>query len=109
VQILINALTGGGLADLVARVPAASRYSYIFDGEAGYLDHALATGPLATQVAGVTIWHINADEPSVLDYNTEFKTQDLYAPTPYRSSDHDPVVVGLWLGVKQVLLPVVFE
>jgi predicted extracellular nuclease len=51
----INALTGGGMADLVARVPAASRYSYIVDGEAGYLDHALATGPLARQVAGETV------------------------------------------------------
>ena len=43
----------------------------------------------------------------MLDYNTEFKTQDLYAPTPYRSSDHDPVVVGLRLGVKALCLPVV--
>jgi predicted extracellular nuclease len=35
----------------------------------------------------------------VLDYNTEFKSADqvadLYAPTPFRSSDHDPVLVGL--------------
>ncbi len=58
-------------------------------------------------MAGVTIWHINADEPSVLDYNTEFKPQDLYAPTPYRSSDHDPVVVGLRLGAKGLFLPLV--
>ena len=37
----INTLTGGGMANLVAaRVPAGSRYSYVFDGEAGYLDHA---------------------------------------------------------------------
>ena len=103
----INALTAGGLADLVARVPAASRYSYIFDGEAGYLDHALAIEAFGQRVTSVTIWHINADEPSVLDYNTEFKTQDLYAPTPYRSSDHDPVVVGLRLGGKTLWLPVV--
>ena len=103
----IVTLTGGGMANLVARVPAAERYSYVFDGEAGYLDQALATGSLARQVAGVTIWHINADEPSVLDYNTEFKTQDLYAPTPYRSSDHDPVVVGLRLGVQPLFLPII--
>ena len=64
----------------MARAPAAERYSYVFNGEAGYLDQALATGNLARQVAGVTVWHINADEPAVLDYNTEFKTQDLYAP-----------------------------
>ena len=60
-------------------------------------------------MTGVTIWHVNADEPSVLDYNTEFKTQDLYEPTPYRSSDHDPVVVGLRLGVRAVFLPVLMK
>ena len=31
----------------------------------------------------------------MIDYNTEFKPQDFYQSTPYRSSDHDPVIVGL--------------
>ncbi|MBI3229544.1 MAG: endonuclease/exonuclease/phosphatase, partial [Burkholderiales bacterium] len=35
------------------------------------------------------------DEPSSIDYNTEFRVQDLYTATPYRASDHDPVVIGL--------------
>lgn len=92
----IDTLRGGGLIDQIAkRVPQERRYSYVFDGQAGYLDHALTTGGLDQQVSGVTEWHINADEPSVLDYNTEFKPQDLFSPTPYRSSDHDPVIVGL--------------
>ncbi len=43
----------------------------------------------------MTEWHINADEPSVIDYNTEFKTQDLYSASPFRASDHDPIVIGL--------------
>lgn len=46
-------------------------------------------------------WHINSDEPTVLDYNTEFKTPgqilSLYGPEPFRTSDHDPVLVGLSL------------
>ena len=49
-------------------------------------------------MTGTTIWHINADEPDVLDYDTSFKPPAqaaLYAPDPYRSSDHDPVIVGL--------------
>jgi predicted extracellular nuclease len=75
-------------------------YSYVFDGEAGYLDHALASAPLQSQVLGAAEWHINADEPSVIDYNTEFKPQDLYSATPYRSSDHDPVVISLGLRGK---------
>lgn len=75
-------------------------YSFVFDGEAGYLDHALASAPLQSQVLGAAEWHINADEPSVIDYNTEFKPQDLYSVTPYRSSDHDPVIISLGLRGK---------
>ncbi len=46
----------------------------------------------------VNFWHINADEPDLIDYDTSFKApaQDtLYAPDAYRSSDHDPVIVTL--------------
>ena len=75
----------------------ATPYSYTFDGESGYIDHALTSASLTDQITRVTEWHINADEPSVIDYNTEFKPQDLYSATPYRASDHDPVVVGLQL------------
>lgn len=91
----VNALTGAGMINLAAGI--ALPYTYTFDGESGQLDHALATGSLAARVSGFTQWHINTDEPSVIDYNTEFKPQDLYAPTPYRASDHDPVVIGLSL------------
>jgi len=95
----IITLTGGGLTNLVARHIAAP-YSYTYDGESGYLDHALASASLADQVSGVAEWHINADEPSVIDYNTEYKPQDLYAANPYRASDHDPVIVGLQLAKR---------
>jgi predicted extracellular nuclease len=105
----IDTLVTSGLENQVAlRVPLAERYSYVFDGQSGYLDHGLSTHSLSSQVTGVTYWHINADEPSVIDYNTEFKPQDLYAPTPYRSSDHDPVIIGLNLGnTYEVYLPMV--
>ena len=76
-------------------------YSYVFDGQLGYLDYALANGTLTGQVTGNTIWHINADEPDLLDYDTSFKqdAQDaLYEPNAYRASDHDPVIVGLDLN-----------
>jgi Predicted extracellular nuclease len=99
----VLALENGGLTDEVARHDSAD-YSYVFDGEAGYIDHALTTASLSRQIAGSTHWHINADEPSVIDYNTEFKqpecptcSPDLYTSQPYRASDHDPVVVGLSL------------
>jgi len=95
-------LTGNGYTDLLAAYAGTSDYSYVFDGEAGYLDHALATGSLANQVSGAAHWHINADEPFIIDYNEEFKQPacaacgpDYYSVSPYRSSDHDPVIVGL--------------
>lgn len=95
----ILTLTGAGLTDEAAQfIPAASRYSYVFDGLAGYLDHALATTSLDAQIAGATFWHINADEPVFLDYNTEFNPPQYYQPDAYRSSDHDPVMVGINLG-----------
>jgi hypothetical protein len=47
----------------------------------------------------------NTDEPRALDYN-ETNQPGLYNPDAYRSSDHDPVVVGLRLGEwRKVYLP----
>ena len=47
-------------------------------------------------------YHINADEPSELDYNTDFKSAgqmvSLYNADEFRISDHDPVVIGLALS-----------
>lgn len=57
----------------------------------GTLDHAFGTPSLANQVTSVKIWHINADEPRFLD---SFDPEVL-GPGPYRSSDHDPVLIGL--------------
>ena len=78
--------------------PEGIVYSYVFDGFAAYLDHALATPSLDAQVVGATEWHNNADEPEVIDYNIGGKPQDLYADNAYRASDHDPVVVSLNLA-----------
>jgi len=96
----VLALVNGGMVDQIARFNN-SAYSYVFDGESGYLDHGLTTPSLSPKVTGAALWAINADEPSVIDYNTEFKPQDFYAANAYRSSDHDPVVIGLNL-VKAV-------
>ncbi len=99
----VLALAGAGLVDQIARFNG-SGYSYVFDGESGYLDHALTTASLSAKVTGAALWTINADEPSVIDYNLEFKQPacancgpDYYSPTVYRSSDHDPVLLGLSL------------
>lgn len=72
-------------------------YSFVFDGQAGALDHAIVSPSLAPQVAETIEWHINADEPALLDYNLENgRDPSLFdAGVPYRASDHDPVVIGL--------------
>ena len=52
--------------------------------------------------AQVTIWHINAGEPRALDDNEESKSAgqvtSLYSDDRYRSSDHEPLIVGLELS-----------
>ncbi len=70
----ITTLEAAGFTNLIEKLNGAEAYSYAFDGQWGYLDHALGTASITTQVTGVGDWHINADEPSVLDYNTEFKS-----------------------------------
>jgi len=93
----IDVLRNGGLIDELGKY-IQNPYSYVFDGQSGRLDHALSTASLSTQITGATEWHINADEPRILDYNQEFNPPGLYQPTPYRSSDHDPVLVGVELA-----------
>ncbi len=94
----IDVLLANGYTDLVFKFEGEYAYSYVFEAQLGYLDHALANESLLEQVTGTTVWHINADEPDLIDYDMSFKqdAQDaIWAPDPYRSSDHDPVIVGL--------------
>lgn len=95
----VSALKQRGYTNLIESLAGSGAYSYVFYGQRGYLDHALGTSSLAAQVGGIAVWHINADEPGVLDYNANFKSAgqiaSLYAADAYRSSDHDPVVVSL--------------
>lgn len=97
----IHTLVGKGFVNLVEKFQGNRGYSYLFGGESGYLDHALASSALSAQVTYAMEWHINADETTLFDYNMEDKTAqqqaDFYQPTPFRGSDHDPVVVELAL------------
>jgi predicted extracellular nuclease len=94
----IDVLLAAGYRDLLRDFVGQDAYSYRFDGQLGSLDYAFASPGLRASVTGATVWHINADEPDILDYDTTFKrpAQDaLYEPDAYRSSDHDPLIVGL--------------
>ena len=100
----ITALGEGGFINLHT-LAGENSYSYAFDGQWGTLDYALANAAMRAQVNDVTVWHINADELVVLDYNVEFKSAhhliSLYSPAPFRASDHDPIVIGLNLTPLQ--------
>ncbi|HEX5857158.1 MAG TPA: ExeM/NucH family extracellular endonuclease, partial [Microbacterium sp.] len=94
----IDVLRAAGYTDLLLQYQGEEAYSYVFDGQLGYLDYALANSGLLDNVTGAEAWHINSDEPSLLDYDMTFKkpAQDaLYDEDEWRSSDHDPVIVGL--------------
>ena len=95
----IAALEAAGYTNLVKTYGGPDAYSYVFDAQSGYLDYQLASSSFLSQITGAGDAHHNADEPSVLDYNTDFKSAgqvtSLYAPDRVRTSDHDPVLVGL--------------
>lgn len=92
----ITTLEAGGY------VKVSQGLSYAFDGMWGSLDHVLVSTSLQPSVGRAVKWAINAEEPEVLDYNVEFKSLDqqasFYAPTAYRSSDHNPILLGLNFG-----------
>lgn len=105
-QIILGDLNAYRMEDPVRRLEqhgwkylkaeTGSQYSFVYRGRTGSLDHALASPALAKSLLNMQHWAINADEPVLLDYNMEFKSDNLqqllYAPTPYRSSDHDPLI-----------------
>jgi uncharacterized repeat protein (TIGR01451 family) len=111
----INTLVAGGYTDLETLFHGANAYSYLFDGQLGHLDYGFASASLLPRVTGADAWHINADEADLFDYNDEVKDvgestfeekpdgsalvppRVVFQPgTPYRASDHDPVLVGLF-------------
>ena len=85
-------------------------YSYSFDGLWGSLDHIFVSPTLVSKVGAAVKWAINAEEPTVLDYNTEYgKPESFYAATAYRSSDHNPIVLGLNLDALPANQPPVIK
>ena len=70
-------------------------FSFVFDGQQGTLDQALASNDAAALVTGVTEWHINSQEPSLLSYDSSFNNEGFFGEDPFSSSDHDPLILGL--------------
>lgn len=64
-------------------IPAVSRYTYIYQGQAQTLDQILVAPALANLLASVGVAHVNSDYP----YHFGEDVTSLYSAT-----DHDPVV-----------------
>ncbi len=108
----IVALENAGYTDVIDQFNGESAYGFLFDGQLGYLDHALANDALLPYVSGAADWHINADEINLLDYNDTVRDDseasfepkpsatELFSPNAYRSSDHDPLLIGLYFPKK---------
>lgn len=77
-------------------------YNYVWRGQAGRLDHALLSPALAARLTGAAEWHINADESESLGYDNAGANA---VPTPWRSSDHDPLLIGVSLHPRPLQAP----
>ncbi|KQQ68517.1 ExeM/NucH family extracellular endonuclease [Microbacterium sp. Leaf320] len=98
----IEVFTTAGWSD-VAREKAPDQHTYTFDGELGSLDHVLASPSLAASITGAGVWSINSPEWS--DRGYAFGATE--AGTPFRSSDHDPIIVGVSSEIPPVSIDIV--
>jgi hypothetical protein len=80
------------LTDWAASLPAAERYSYVWEGDAELLDHVLTSRAADPWVATVAASRGNADAPEALDDDPA---------TAARSSDHDGLVLYLGPHVRR--------
>jgi uncharacterized protein len=87
--------------------------SYTFAGQQGSLDHAMLSPSLVGTLTGVGKWSINSSEPPYLGYEDNIQSggetinpwSSTYTVSPWATSDHDPVVLGLLFSTT---LPVEF-
>jgi predicted extracellular nuclease len=85
----ITTLIDGGLTDLVFEVNRRSRYSYIYRGLSGVLDHILITPSLHRNFLFARFVHFNTDFPYFLWSGDP--------STAIRSTDHDIFMCSFWI------------
>lgn len=84
----VRTLRDTGWKDAFAVAKVKQPYSYLYGGMLGRLDHALLSPALAKRLRGAAEWHSNADEADGEGY----AGNDVAGP--WRSSDHDPLLLG---------------
>jgi 5'-nucleotidase len=91
----LHILYDAGYSD-VEKFFGNGEYSYSFSGLSGSLDHVLANEAAIKLTTGTDIWNINSGEALAMEYSRwNYHATDFHTPGPFRSSDHDPVIVGL--------------
>ena len=91
----MQVLYGAGYVDAETALDIDTS-SYSFSGLSGSLDHILMNEHALARATGGDIWNINSGESVALEYSRYNNHGTLfYADDVYRSSDHDPVLVGL--------------
>ena len=84
----LRLLRDAGWQDAFVVAGVQQPYSYMHEGRAGRLDHALLSPALAKSLRGAAEWHSNADESRSHGYAQGNEAG------PWRSSDHDPMLLG---------------
>ena len=91
----VRGFLDAGWQDALAGVDEGQPWTYVYDAQAGRLDHVLLSPALGRRLQDAAIWHSNADEaPNVHDQAANDGAPRI---SPWRASDHDPAIVGLRL------------
>jgi len=85
----LDVVRGAGFTEVFT----PGEYSYVFGGGSGSLDHVFASASMLPRITGHTVWDINAVESFAYEYDAPY--EGLFAPYPYRASDHNPTVIGV--------------
>lgn len=67
-------------------------HSFVFQGQAGRLDHALLSPSMAADLRGAAKWMVNSDE--AIDFGYDGPLGRTAEASPWRASDHDPLLLG---------------
>lgn len=83
---------GEWMTNMINKVEAPDRYTYLYQGNSQVLDHILVSNNLVSKTV-IDILHINAD----------------FTEMAGRASDHDPVLVQIDLSREEVIEPITPE
>jgi predicted extracellular nuclease len=84
----IQKIVRAGYADMLP-LGGENDYSYIFKGEAGYLDRCFANPTMSAQIVQVKPWHVNAD------WYYQHGAYRMKDKSMHRYADHEPIVVDI--------------